>query len=251
MLYAYLNHEKIEAAPNRKALCPLCNKEVFAKCGEINIWHWAHLRGDSCALGDDGDPNYEPETEWHKNWKLVFGKEYSEIILVKDNKKHIADIRTKKEVIIELQNSPIPANIISKREEFYGERMLWIINGAKFVNSFKEKQKVARGAEILIGKHVYTPQYELIDGFLIDIFSKLPQPLPSSQWYQFEWQNPKKSWQKAKRPIFIDFGGDTLIWILKNMGENTGIFTKVPKKNFIKKYEGNLELSHLVIKQTL
>ena len=130
MLYASLNNEKIEAVPDTRAICLLCEKEVFSRCGEINVWHWAHLKDKSC------DNWYEPETAWHKDWKNLFGKEFSEIIITKNGKKHIADIHTKDDVVIELQNSVISKPVIRQREMFYGERMLWIINGINFKANF-------------------------------------------------------------------------------------------------------------------
>lgn len=26
------------------AVCPLCKSEVLARCGEKNVWHWAHKK---------------------------------------------------------------------------------------------------------------------------------------------------------------------------------------------------------------
>ena len=131
MLFAIVNGEKVEAIPKTIGTCPLCERSVFSKCGEINIWHWAHRKDESC------DTWYEPETKWHKNWKLIFGKENCEIVITKDGIKHIADIFTNESVVIELQNSPIQKPIIRRRENFYGERMLWVINGMHFKHNFK------------------------------------------------------------------------------------------------------------------
>ncbi len=129
MLFATVNGEKVEANPETIGACPLRERTVFSKCGEINVWHWAHHNDESC------DSWYEPETEWHKNWKLVFGKDLCEKVITKDGVRHIADILTNDSVIIELQNSPIQKPIIRQRETFYGERMIWIINGKYFKHS--------------------------------------------------------------------------------------------------------------------
>lgn len=66
MLYAIKNNEKIEALPKTTAVCSLCFKNVISKCGEVNVWHWAHTKLESC------DKWYEPETKWHKDWKNKF-----------------------------------------------------------------------------------------------------------------------------------------------------------------------------------
>ncbi|MBL7893856.1 MAG: hypothetical protein JNK50_01090 [Bacteroidia bacterium] len=46
---------------------------MLAKCGTINIWHWAHEAIENC------DDWYEPETQWHRDWKEHFGEECSEM----------------------------------------------------------------------------------------------------------------------------------------------------------------------------
>jgi len=131
MILANKNNERISASPGEKALCPICNEEVIAKCGEINIWHWAHK-----SLGDC-DTWAEPESEWHLNWKQKFPKEMQEVVIGK----HRADIVNEDGEIIELQNSPISINEIIEREEYY-DNMIWLLNGltlAKGLNLRKKK----------------------------------------------------------------------------------------------------------------
>ena len=131
MLFAIVNSEKLEAKPGTTGVCPLCERPLIPKCGEINIWHWAHQKEEGC------DSWYEPETEWHKNWKLMFGKDNCEIVMNRDDVRHIADIRTTGDIVIELQNSPIQKDVIRKRESFYGDRMLWVVNGKPFKEHFE------------------------------------------------------------------------------------------------------------------
>ena len=127
MLYGIIDNKKIKATPNQKAKCPCCGKNLIARCGEINMWHWAHIVEENC------DNWYEPETKWHREWKETFGIDYSEVIFVRDGSKHIADIFTREKIVIELQNSPISTETIRARESFYGEKMMWIINRLKFL----------------------------------------------------------------------------------------------------------------------
>lgn len=212
MLYALLNNQKIEAKPKLRANCPLCGKEVYSKCGEINIWHWAHLQEKSC------DNWYESETAWHKNWKNIFGEEHSEIIISKDGIKHIADIYTKENIVIELQNSKISKSTIKKRETFYGERMFWIINGENFKNNFKliHEDRFFGVSQGLVHKD---------SGILIKRDEKL-----------FEWKWSHKSWEISKRPIFIDFGDENLVRIITGMGTSLCVGKIVCKKKFLEKY---------------
>jgi len=168
MIWAIKNSEKIKAQPKQKALCPICNEELIAKCGKIKIWHWAHKSGTDC------DDWYEPESAWHLNWKNLFPKKQQEVIIKKcvseycySNKlgtapihgaghfpcnhkncadcvfkKHIADIKTKTGLVIELQHSPISSENIKIREEFY-DNMIWVLDGKTFGKNIYPKTKLA------------------------------------------------------------------------------------------------------------
>ncbi len=118
MIWAIKDNQKIKASPKDKAKCPICNSEVISKCGNIKIWHWSHKSNKDC------DDWYEPESEWHKNWKDKFPKECQEFTMGR----HRADIRTKSRWIIELQNSSISSEEIKDREEYY-KKMVWLLNG--------------------------------------------------------------------------------------------------------------------------
>jgi len=122
MLYAYSDiGQKIRATPNAIAACPECGEGVMAKCGEINIWHWAHKRRGDCDIWG------ECETQWHLTWKSYFPAECVEISIGGNGTKHRADIRTPNGIVIELQHSPISVEKIREREQFYGN-MIWIFD---------------------------------------------------------------------------------------------------------------------------
>lgn len=224
MIWALVENEKIEAEPGKKGICPICGELVFSKCGEINIWHWSHYNNENC------DPWYEPESFWHKHWKMTFGKDNAEIGIEKEGKGHIADIRTNENVVIELQNSPISKPIIRIREEFYGERMLWLINGIEFWKNLTAKDF-------------------WIDQDYIELMSLPRKPL---HWTRsspeikkgingefFKWKNPRKSWEGVQRPLFIDFGENYLFRVLEGMGTSQIRGTYISKEKFIIKYGGN------------
>lgn len=130
MLYAIINSEKTEPSPGLRGYCPFCNFEVYSRCGEINIKHWAHEKDKAC------EGWYEPESDWHRKWKKHFPKENVECIIKKGDVKHIADVQTAQGIVIELQNSTIQSNIITRRESFYGSNMVWIVNGEGFKHNF-------------------------------------------------------------------------------------------------------------------
>ena len=125
MLWALTDGEKQLAQPKARGLCPVCGGEVIAKCGKIVSWHWAHKKCDC-------DPWYEPESEWHIQWKQQFPKEWQEVVIGN----HRADVKTPSGVI-ELQNSSLTSSEIEEREVFYG-RMIWVVNAEKFKNNLFE-----------------------------------------------------------------------------------------------------------------
>jgi len=121
MIYAINeNLDKIEATPGLRAFCPSCKNEVISKCGDIKIWHWAHLSVDSFC-------DHTGETEWHIKWKSYFDKSYIEVPVIKNGLTKIADIKEKSGLVIEFQNSPITTHEIRLRETHY-ENMIWVFN---------------------------------------------------------------------------------------------------------------------------
>ena len=130
MELANLRGERVEASPNISgATCPQCNSSVISKCGEIKVWHFAHVSQQDC------DSWTKPETIWHRRWKLRFPKDCREVIIGD----HRADIKSRG-MVIEVQNSPISPEEIREREHHYGE-MIWIINGAEFYDRFELNEK--------------------------------------------------------------------------------------------------------------
>lgn len=232
MLFAIVNGEKCEATPQSSGRCPLCQEKVFSKCGDIKNWHWAHHNSKSC------DSWYEPETEWHKNWKLIFGKDNCEIVISKDGVRHIADIVTKKSVVIELQNSPIQKNIIRRRENFYGERMIWVVNGIQFKDNFW----------IYSSNFDYEKNYIRTLHGIVDIATG---EIVSSSNYEvtFSWSWARQSWNDVQRPVFIDFGDENLFWVKSGMGTRSGSGIQISKEDFIKKYEGDVSLLSSIIEK--
>lgn len=219
MIFAYLDGKKVKASRNQKGICPHCGKDVVSKCGSINIWHWAHIKNESC------DSWYEPETKWHSDWKMEFGEECSEVKISKENRYHIADIFSN-DVVIELQNSPIQKEVISKREEFYGEKMIWIINGEKFKNNFII-------TELIDVDNCLNVKYD-------PIYQKYKEDNKKPPKYKFVWNHCRKCWNDHKRNIFIDFGEDELFWVKDGMGTKNGYGNIVKKEKFISKYRSKL-----------
>lgn len=123
MRYALINNKAVEAEAGLKGFCRGCGQPVIAKCGTIRIHHWAHQTTKMC------DNWWEPETEWHRNWKNNFPKEWQEVFLpdIQTQENHIADVCTIHGLVIELQHSHIDPQERISREKFY-KNMVWVVD---------------------------------------------------------------------------------------------------------------------------
>lgn len=132
MQYAVVDNKRVIAQPGLHGLCPGCSQPVIAKCGEQRVWHWAHRNQMTC------DNWWEPETEWHRNWKNRYPAEWQEKVLFDEQtgEKHIADIQTSHNLIIEFQHSAITPEERFSREKFY-KNMLWVVNGTRLKNDYQ------------------------------------------------------------------------------------------------------------------
>ena len=124
MRFALSNNERIEPSKGAKGVCPSCGSELVAKCGEIKRHYWSHKK--KCD-----DHWWENETEWHRNWKNKFPKEWQEIIQRDESgEKHIADVKTGSGWTIEFQHSPISKEERDSRDYFYN-KLIWIVDGTR------------------------------------------------------------------------------------------------------------------------
>lgn len=129
MLYATSESgPRIRATKGAKGICDECNSPMIPKCGSIVTPHWAHKSRVEC------DNWTEPETEWHREWKLHFKPEEIEVTIKRDGLHHRADIHLSQPApdgidTIEFQHSSIGHDEICCREQFYGTRnLLWILD---------------------------------------------------------------------------------------------------------------------------
>ena len=146
--------KRIEPSPHTKGFCPGCKTPMVAKCGPTNVWHWSHESLQECDTW-----HYEAKTPWHLRWQDRFHKEDTEVVITKGDEYHIADIVGNKDVVIEIQNSPISADEIFEREVFY-HKMLWVLNGRRFARNL-----IVDGFEVDRNENC-------VDQFIIDITDK-------------------------------------------------------------------------------
>jgi competence protein CoiA len=248
MQYSIVNGQRTEAKPQLVGLCICCNKPTYSACGKLITWHWRHRNKNDC------DAWWETETDWHREWKSNFPEEWREIVHHESltGEKHIADIKTHKNVVLEFQNSTIDLEELQSREKFY-ERMIWIINGALFRQNFEFGYKLPdpnsqfpKQYKFLHYKH--TAVYDCIKypekDVLVEIISRIDNiPIAKlvekfhTKHYAFNWKNPRQVWFQAQMPIFIDFN-DGLLWriLLTNEISDRPICCYYTKKEFINHY---------------
>ena len=102
MKFAIIENNKVEPVKGLRGACPNCGEELIAKCGTVKVHHWAHKNTTNCDLW------WENETEWHRNWNNQFPVKWQEVIHTeKTGERHIADIKTYKEWVLEFQHSSI------------------------------------------------------------------------------------------------------------------------------------------------
>ena len=136
MRFAVVNNIRTEAEIGLSGFCPLCSQPVIAKCGQSRIWHWAHRNIKKC------DNWVESETEWHRSWKKNFPTEWQEYFFSDERtgEKHMADVRTKDNLVIEFQHSHLEPVERASRENFY-QNMIWVVDGTRLKRDFPRFQK--------------------------------------------------------------------------------------------------------------
>jgi|WetSurMetagenome_2_1015567.scaffolds.fasta_scaffold308510_1 competence protein CoiA len=175
MLYAISKeNKKVSATHNIKAFCPQCLEPVVAKCGNINIWHWAHKKKQDCDIW------HEHETAWHLQWKQKFPIENVEVVVEKEGIRHIADVLTNNNRVIEFQHSSISVEELRERECFYGN-MVWVFD---VIDAVKKDRLHLKNRDV----NPYTT---------------------------FRWKHPKKIVAFANKPVFLDYSSFRLLNLKK------------------------------------
>jgi competence protein CoiA len=148
--FAFVNSQRVPAEPQLKGLCPVCLQPVTAKCGTRRVWHWAHRHERSC------DEWWEPETEWHRAWKNKFPADWQEHVGhdQQSGEKHIADVRTNHDLVIEFQRSPLDPQERASREHFY-KNMVWVVDGTRLKKDYPNFLKAKRNFMTEARRHVF------------------------------------------------------------------------------------------------
>ena len=183
--------ERVTATPNGRGVCPSCAEPLVAKCGEIICWHWAHR-----ARAGDCDSWWEPETAWHRSWKLFVPAEQQEVVMPP----HRADILGKPKgfapLVIELQHSSIAPSTIRERENFYG-RMAWVFDVRDAWEN--DRLRFARRDDDLFD------DLARVDGDIADRLSRYGT-VEDDRYDYFAWSRARSSIATCKRYVFFDIG---------------------------------------------
>jgi len=243
---ALVSGERAAPAPGLKGECPLCGKPAQAKCGPIIRWHWAHSGRRHC------DPWMENEGPWHRAWKALFPFEWQEVVAYDHaGEKHIADVKRPDGTVIELQNSPMSIEEMNSREAFYGERMIWIVNGEKFKNHIRISDSLPdphheRMRDFKLGMPTYTKWSKHVrqpchDGSAFGYFLKSDIAADPSRdamhelhhgkafesvvansyrgQHAWSWKNPREGWLLSRRTVVFDLGQGEM-WALAKYGDD-------------------------------
>lgn len=218
MQFSNVNGQRVRPYPRLAGSCPACGEPTHSKCGKLVIWHWAHTTKKHC------DSWWENESEWHKQWKSHFPEDQQEVIhhCADTGERHIADVKTKNGLVIELQHSSISLDELLARESFYGN-MIWVVDGRSFQDRFtiypnrlpipfselhrdfrlKQDGSIARIISTEWFGSGYSKKYEL------EKYEWLLNKAYAGHHF-FEWLKPRKIWFMAKRPVYLDFGTEEL-----------------------------------------
>lgn len=213
MKYAIFENTKIEATKGATGICPICHSELISKCGVVKINHWAHKKIRNC------DSWWENETEWHRSWKNNFPIDWQEIICYDEltGEKHIADVRTNYNLVMEFQHSHIDPKERLSREKFY-RNMVWIVDGTRLTRDYS---RFLKGS-----KEIYSMQ------------------IPGYYHVKFPYECFPSAWLGSFVPVIFDFKGmdsiddrndlrNYLYCLLPNQNIIDSTLVKITRESFI------------------
>lgn len=255
---ALVGAERSAPAPGLKGECPLCGKPAQAKCGPIIRWHWAHAGRRHC------DPWMENEGPWHRAWKALFPFEWQEVVAHDHaGEKHIADVKRPDGTVIELQNSPMGLEEMNSRELFYGERMIWIVNGEQFKENIRIGDALPdpdhpKVREFKLAMPVYVPwtnawRKPCLDGGAFAYFRRsdiaaATSPRPMLELFHgkdfdgaveesyrgqhtWSWRKPREGWLLSQRTVIFDLG-ESGMWAIAEY-DQTPCLQRISRRNLM------------------
>jgi len=216
MKYALVNGIKTIATEGEIGFCPICGSKMVPHCGPIRIHHWKHEKRSSC------DPWWENETEWHRSWKNHFPTKWQEVIqYADDGEKHIADVKTEQDWVIEFQHSNLKPKERRLRDAFY-PKLIWVVDGMRRQRDKKQFQNIIeRSLRINCIPTDHNKIYNLF-------FELREVRYPDECRLLAEWQS-------STSLVFFDFHEpDSNLWfLLPEISNFTAYLMSISKKEFI------------------
>jgi competence protein CoiA len=216
MKYAIVNDQKVEATKGAKGVCPSCGSEIIAKCGELKVNHWSHKGNRNC------DQWWENETEWHRSWKDNFPIEWQEVVHFDDSgEKHIADVKTQNEWVLEFQHSFLNSKERLSRNTFY-TKLIWVVDGLRRKKDKSQFQRVLKEESTAVNGEPYITQVRFPDECRL-----------------------LKEWSNSSSLVFFDFqeknwSNQSILWLLfPNNSLRNMFLSPVPRNELIESLNKN------------
>lgn len=214
MKFANVNGIKREAEKGLVGMCQGCEQQMVPVCGVKKEWHWRHKADCTC------DRWWENETEWHRSWKNCFPKEWQEV-RHKDaatGEWHISDVKTTQNYFLEFQHSFLKKDEREARNNFYGEQLVWVVDGSTRKNDWLKMERVLNNSLKI---------FQDISLFRL--------PIMANEVSLFN------DWCDCNVPVFFDFGVDRPLYCLLPKSSK-GHYYVLPftRQNFITLHNGGL-----------
>lgn len=209
MKYALLDSERQTARPGSRGSCPECEGIVIAKCGTQIVHHWAHKASSNC------NSRWESEGPWHQAWKNSFPEDWQEIVhFDADGEKHIADVKTDRDWVLEFQHSFLKPDERQSRNEFYSPKLVWIVDALRRPTDFTQFDEMMTRA------------------------SRLDE---TGSFWTASPGNCRlvKEWSGSNAQVIFDFGPKLgLWWMLGRLSSGQVLFARYSQVQFIEAHGG-------------
>lgn len=158
-------------------------------------------------------------------------------------------MKTARGMVIEFQHSSMSPEELASREAFYGH-MAWIVDAQPFSGQFtlypdllpQPRAELLDDVVLVPGKSLLFWRYSEVapKSSMLRIHSARELAEQIQKEYRghhfFNWQRRREVWFTAKAPVFLDFGGEDLLRLMRYLGPaKHWCVRKVPKRAFIEK----------------
>lgn len=204
MKFALVNGQRQEPQPNLSGECPGCGSPMVARCGDVRVWHWAHRGRRHC------DSWWENETQWHRDWKGQFPADCQEIVHhAEDGERHIADVKTDADWVIEFQHSYIKPEERRSREGFY-PKLVWVVDGLRRKRDKAGFQRALEHTDRQFGANSQMRKIWRHEGALL------------------------RDWAGGRAHVFFDLGDEQVLWWLAPNADDIWVcVARISRADFI------------------